>query len=197
MSKLYVLLIILFMVSCISSPGMFPLEKAPRGSTFSIDGLYRLGVNDVVEIKVAGQEDFNGQHIISQSGSLNLPLIGLVTAKGMTEKKLFETLQRRLIPYIKNPVISLSIIKYESYKVFISGTVKTPGVFIFKEPTTILQAIATAGGLSNLSNGEIILHRRQKNGKIGKYTAEYDGILKGEKELNGFILERGDVLYVQ
>ena len=103
--------------------------------------------------------------MISSSGIINLPLIGRVQARGKTEKELLDKIEMKLIPYIKNPVISLGIISYESFKVYISGTVRSPGMFILKQPTTIAQAIAAAGGLTNLSNGEIILLRRNKTGK--------------------------------
>ncbi|SMF18456.1 polysaccharide biosynthesis/export family protein [Pseudobacteriovorax antillogorgiicola] len=189
--------ILVAVTSCASSGEILPLRKAVKGSTFNDDGEYRLGVNDVIEMKVAGQPDYNGNYVISQSGVLNLPLTGSIQARGMTERQLLRVLEGRLRNYIKNPVITLSIISYESYKVFISGTVRNPGVFIFKESTTIVQAIAVAGGLTPLSNGEIILHRKKPNGVIGKYTVDYDDLIRGPASIASFVLERGDVLYVQ
>ncbi len=189
-------LLIMLLSSCTSIPDAKPLRLAPQGDTFSSSGEYRLGANDAIEIKVAGQKDLHGTYIISQAGTISLPLIGILTAKGLTEKQLAKTIRIKLAPYIKNPLVNLSITTYESYKVFISGAVKNPGVFIFKEPTTILQAIAAAGGLSDFSKGELLLHR-QTGRQIEKYAAEYHDILNGLDQLNGFILERGDVIYVK
>ena len=196
MRHLPLLMIIWLCYSCASNPEIKPLQSAPRGDTFSRSGEYRLGANDSIEIKVAGQEDLHGNYIISQAGTISLPLIGTLLARGLTEKQLANTIRLKLAPYIKNPLVNLSITNYESYKVFISGAVKNPGVFIFKEPTTILQAIAAAGGLSDFSKGELLVHR-QNDKKIDKYGAEYEDILNGVDHLNGFLLERGDVIYVK
>lgn len=196
MKDIFLTVLFLIAISC-SSSGVKSLSNAPSGLTFSRTGEYKLGVNDVIQIRVNGQKDFDGEYIISHNGTMNLPLVGAVHAKDRTERQLYDSIKRKLIPFIRAPEVSLSIVKYESYKVYIAGTVRSPGVFIFKDPTTIAQAIATAGGLTNLSNGDLILHRKSRNGVVFKYLASFQDVIEGKGKLENFILERGDVLYVE
>lgn len=195
--KIQVFVTSLLIFSCSTTPNIKPLHKAPAGSTFTKAGEYRLGVNDVLSLNVVGQQDLQGEYSVSQSGILSLPLVGTLNVLGLTEKQVLGILFKKLSGYIKSPVINLAITNYESYKVFISGSVRNPGAFNFKQPTTLLQAIATAGGLSDFAKGRILLHRRNAGGKMEKYTANYEEILEGRYQLNSFVVERGDVVYVQ
>jgi len=134
--------------------------------------------------------------VVSQAGTVSLPLIGAVQAAGQTEQGLSKTVTEKYRTYLKNPSVSVGVTGYDSYKIYITGEVRRPGVFTFQEKTTLLQGIATAGGLGEFARGEIILHRIGKSGVIEKFVTDYDQVLKGEHRLDGFILERGDVINV-
>lgn len=172
------------------------LKLAPRGRTFNAQGEYIIGLNDRLSIRVLGSNDINGEFLVTQSGIISLPLIGATQAAGKTEKELSRLMTEQYKTYLKNPVVSVGVIGYESYKIYITGEVRKPGVYSFQEKTTLLQAIATAGGLGEFARGSIILHRIGKSGTIEKFVTDYDKVLSGENRLDGFILERGDVLNV-
>ncbi len=172
------------------------LKLAPRGRTFNAQGEYIIGLNDKLSIRVVGSNDITGDFVVSQAGTISLPLIGAVQAMGQTEKELSRILTEQYKTYLKNPVVSVGVIGYESYKIYITGEVRKPGVYTFQEKTTLLQGIATAGGLGDFARGEIILHRAGKGGSIEKFVTDYDKVIKGEGKLDGFLLERGDVINV-
>jgi polysaccharide export outer membrane protein len=172
------------------------LKLAPRGRTFNAQGEYIIGLNDRLTIRVIGSSDMNGEFVVSQAGSVSLPLIGAVQAAGHTERDLTRVLTEQYRTFLKNPVVSVGVTGYDSYKIYITGEVRKPGVYTFQEKTTLLQGIATAGGLGEFARGEIILHRAGRNGVIDKFVTDYKSVLKGENRLDGFILERGDVINV-
>lgn len=172
------------------------LKKAPRGRTFTQQGEYIIGVNDKLSIQVLGGNDVNSEFTVSQMGTIGMPLIGAERAAGLTERMLAKKLTERYANFIKNPVVSVGVIGYESYKVFITGDVRRPGPFVFQERTTLLQGIASAGGLGDFAKGTIIVHRIGRNGAVERFKAEYDEVLAGENHLDGFLLERGDVVHV-
>jgi polysaccharide export outer membrane protein len=172
------------------------LKLAPRGRTFNAQGEYIIGLNDRLTIRVIGSNDMNGEFVVSQAGTVSLPLIGAVQAAGQTERELSRILTEQYKTYLKNPVVSVGVTGYDSYKIYITGEVRKPGVYTFQEKTTLLQGIATAGGLGEFARGEIILHRAGRNGVIEKFVTDYKSVLKGENRLDGFILERGDVINV-
>jgi polysaccharide export outer membrane protein len=172
------------------------LTQALRGRTFTAQGEYVIAANDKLSIQILGGNDVNGDFIVSQQGTISLPLIGAEKAAGLTEKLLMKKLTERYTAFIKAPVVSVGVIGYESYKVFITGDVRRPGVFVFQDKTTLLQGIATAGGLGDFAKGQIVLHRIGKKGLVEKYVTTYDNLLNGDRGLDGFVLERGDVVHI-
>jgi polysaccharide export outer membrane protein len=161
-----------------------------------VQGEYIIGLNDKLTIRVIGSNDINGDFVVSQAGAVSLPLIGAVQAAGQTEQALSKIVTEKYRAYLKNPNVSVGVTGYDSYKIYITGEVRRPGVFTFQEKTTLLQGIATAGGLGEFARGDIILHRAGKSGVVEKFVTDYDKVLKGEYRLDGFILERGDVINV-
>ena len=172
------------------------LKLAPRGRTFNAQGEYIIGLNDKITIRVIGSNDINGEFLVSQAGTVSLPLIGAVQAANQTEKDLGKILTDQYKTYLKNPIVSVGVTGYDSYKIYITGEVRKPGVYTFQEKTTLLQGIATAGGLGEFARGEISLHRIGKSGSIEKFVTDYDKVLKGDNRLDSFVLERGDVINV-
>lgn len=172
------------------------MKQAPRGRTFTQQGEYIIGVNDKINIQVLGGNDINGDFPVSQLGTISLPLIGAERAAGFTERMLAKKLTDRYTNFLKNPIVSVGVVGYESYRVFITGDVRRPGPYVFQEKTTLLQGIASAGGLGDFAKGTIIIHRIGRSGVVERFKAEYQDILAGENRLDGFILERGDVVHV-
>lgn len=125
-----------------------------------------------------------------------MPLIGAERAAGLSEKDFARSLTERYKTYFKNPQVSVGVTGYESYRVFITGEVRKPGVYTFQEKTTLLQGIAASGGLGDFAKGKIILHRVGKSGAVEKYVSDYEQILAGENRLDSLLLERGDVIHI-
>src|SRR5687768_11001566 len=164
------------------------LKLAPKGKTFNAQGEYIIGLNDKLSIRVIGAGDIAGEFAVSQNGTISLPLIGSEKAAGLSEREFTKVLTDRYKTYLKNPSVSVGVTGYESYRIFITGEIRKPGVYTFQEKTTLLQGLATAGGLGDFAKGIIILHRVGKGGQVEKYVSEYDKILSGSDRLDGFIL---------
>lgn len=172
------------------------LLMAPRGRTFNAQGEYIIGLNDKLTIRVIGNTDLAGDYTVSQNGTISMPLIGAEKAAGFSEKEFSKILTKRYETYFKTPTVSVGVSGYDSYRVFITGEVRKPGAYSFQEKTTIMQGLATAGGLGDFAKGTIVLHRIGKTGQVEKFIGEYSKILSGDGKLSGFILERGDVIHV-
>ncbi|MBC7660122.1 MAG: polysaccharide biosynthesis/export family protein [Chitinophagaceae bacterium] len=186
----------LLLTHCVTPIKGNDFTQAIHGRTFTPQGEYVIGPNDKLSIQILGGNDVTGDFIVTQQGTISLPLIGAEKAAGLTEKQLISVLTQRFTKFFKVPTVSVGVVGYESYKVFITGDVRRPGVFVFQEKTSLLQGIATAGGLGDFAKGQIILHRVGKKGVVEKYVTTYQKVLNGDKQLDGFILERGDVVHV-
>ena len=172
------------------------LESAPSGRTFNKDGEYLLGVGDEVSFAVDGQEKMKGNFKVLSSGYLNLPLIGSVLARGRTIKLLTAAVTTTLKPFVKSPRVTLAVVEHHSYRVYVSGEVKKPGEYTFKRPTSIIEAIVVAGGMTKFSSGDLVIIRKDLQNIRRRYTTSYSSVLAGRGNLLHFTLERNDVLHV-
>ncbi len=183
--------------SCTTLPEGKSIRTAPKNLTFTAKNEYIIGANDTVFIRVSNQTELGGAYVVSMSGFISLPLVGLQKAKDLTEAQLTRSLVLSLEKFIRNPDVIATVTGYDSYRVFISGGVKTPGIYHFKEKTTLLQVLSAAGGLNEFAAGNILIHRADQDGNIEKYFVKHQDIIRGADSLNAFVVERGDVILVQ
>jgi polysaccharide export outer membrane protein len=83
-----------------------------------------------------------------------------------------------------------------SYKVYVSGQVRTPGIYRLRSETTFLQIIPMAGGFTDWANQKKILIIRKENGKEKRVTVNYKKILEGNDPGSNIILKPGDTIIV-
>jgi polysaccharide export outer membrane protein len=118
---------------------------APTGVAPTQD--YRLGPNDKVTIGVYGEDELSREYTVGPSGTISLPLIGEVVAKGRTVDTLRSELQQRLSAgFINNPTISVTISGFRNF--YVLGEVTRPGEYAYETGMTITQAVAEAAGFT-------------------------------------------------
>lgn len=111
---------------------------------------YRLGRGDVVLISITagGEEQVKANMVVGDDGNVNVPFIGKTQAAGMTmgafEKAILIPLER---DFFVAPQIHLQIKEYHSLQFFISGAVKKPGMFELDFIPTLMDLVASAGGV--------------------------------------------------
>jgi len=128
---------------------------------------YILSPNDIVLVKVFEEPDLDSQHRISQDGTINFPLIGVVQISGRTVAQAAATLRDRLLKgYLRNPQVRVNVIEYASRRITVLGQVQRPGSYVLpsEERVDLLQAIAMAGGFTRLADEGKVLVRRNVNG---------------------------------
>ena len=154
-------------------------EPLPPPDTTSAEGAYkgaseyRLGPQDLIEISVFGVDRLSQSVRVNSNGQISLPLIGGVTAGGMTIPDLETELAARYADgYLQNPQVSVFVKEFASQRLTFEGAVKEPGIYPLTGRTTLLQGIAIAKGLDPLADlGGIVLFR-QIDGK--KMAAVYN-----------------------
>jgi polysaccharide biosynthesis/export protein len=128
------------------------LTMAPLSETAaSDDAAYRLGSGDVVKISIlaGGEEQVAKEMVVGDTGDVTVPFIGKLPAAGLTinelEKQIVTPLAR---DYFVEPQVHLQIEEYRSLQFFISGAVKSPGIFSLDFIPSIMDLIAKAGGVT-------------------------------------------------
>ncbi|MEI9479093.1 MAG: SLBB domain-containing protein, partial [Deltaproteobacteria bacterium] len=98
--------------------------------------------------------------------------------------------------FIDNPSVSVVVTEANSFKVYVTGEVRTPGVYRLRSETTLLQIIPMAGGFTEWANQKKILIIRKESGKERRITANYKKILEGEDLSSNVVLKAGDTVIV-
>jgi len=135
---------------------------------------YLIGPQDLLKIEVFGVEALNRLVRVSSTGKIDLPLIGLVQAAGLTSEQLATDIAARLTKdYLQHPQVIIFIEEYTSQRVIVMGAVRKPGVYPVKGRTTLLQVVAGAEGPTSVANiRSVSILRLQPNGsrKLMEYN---------------------------
>lgn len=135
---------------------------------------YRVGAQDLLEISVFGVQELNKEVRVNSNGQVTLPLIGAVMAGGSTIPELEAELGKKYSAgYLQRPQVSVFVKEFASQRITLEGAVIKPGIYPITGKTTLLQAIALAGGVDDKTvdlSGIVLM--RQVQGK--RMAAAYD-----------------------
>jgi polysaccharide export outer membrane protein len=155
---------------------------------------YVIGPEDVLRIEVWREQSLSATIPVRSDGKISLPLINDVQAAGLTPIQLQERLAEKLKEFIDNPNVSVTVMEANSYKVYVSGQVRTPGVFKLRAQTTLLQIIPMAGGFTDWANQKKIQIIRKEGGKESRTIANYKKMMDGK--VSPLFLRPGDTIIV-
>jgi polysaccharide export outer membrane protein len=130
--------------------------------------------------------------VVKKDGSIYLPVVGAVKAAGYTVEEFQKVFTAALSGYIKDPQLTVDVLKYESQKFFVLGQVAKPGAFAVDGDTTLLEGIGMAGGVletGNLARAYVV------RGKGVLPIDLEDLVQRGDTSRNVF-MRGGDLVYV-
>jgi polysaccharide biosynthesis/export protein len=191
----------------VTAPGT---PVAPRSLPNQANSAYRLGPGDQLQITVVDYKDFTGPQTVLPDGTITLPAVGHVTAANRTPEQFAVELTRQLRRYLKNPVVTVSILNARPLLVNVAGEVQRPGLFQLKHfnPTnnadnntvveipTINSALVAAGGVTRSADiRRVVLRRLTPEGEI-KTTINLWDTLFSENAPRNVMLRDGDALFI-
>ena len=128
---------------------------APTPAPVRRDAGYGLDAGDKLRVVVYGQEGLTNTYAIDAGGTITMPLIGQVPARGRTPAALAAEIAARLRRgYIREPSVAVEIETYRPF--FILGEVAAPGQYPYVPNMTVESAIAIAGGFSPRAKRDIV-----------------------------------------
>jgi polysaccharide export outer membrane protein len=159
------------------------------------DQEYRLGAGDKLRVEVYGQSQLSQSLQIRPDGKITLPLVGDVQANGRTSNELRDSIAVSLKEYVNNPVVTVIVQEAVSAQVYIVGEVTNPGTQVLSGPTTVLQALAQAGGFKEFANKSNVGILRKTT--TGTQTIEYDYKKAVKGRIQPLFLQPGDTVVVR
>jgi polysaccharide biosynthesis/export protein len=155
---------------------------------------YIIGPEDSLQVTVWKEPTLSGNFPVRPDGMISLVLVGDLPAAGLTPMALSNDITQRLKKYIQDPVVTVAVLGVNSQRIFMVGEVGKVGPVMLTPGMTPLQAIVTAGGLSQFANSKRIYILRMVAGKQQKIPFNYKAALKGEN--TGITLLPGDTIVV-
>jgi polysaccharide export outer membrane protein len=159
------------------------------------DTSYRLGPEDQLRISVWDNKDLTLDLVVRPDGKISMPLIQDVPAEGLTAAQLADEIQRKLTAYIVNPEVSVIVLQVNAPKYYLIGYVARPGTYPLRGDTSVLQALALAGGLTQFASPKKIKLIRAMNGRQEVRTINYYNLIEDGGEGN-YLLKSGDTIVV-
>lgn len=166
--------------------------SGPTVATNSTD--YKMVVGDKLRVEVYKDPQMSQSLQIRPDGKITLPLVGDVTAAGKTPAALRDTLTTSLKDYITNPVVTVIVIEAQPQTVSVIGEVNTPGTHPIKAQTTVIEALAMAGGFKDFANTKNITIQRSTPTGTTRIKFNYKDAIKSETKQ--MCVQPGDVIIV-
>ncbi len=158
---------------------------------------YVIGADDTLAINVWKEPDLCRTVPVRPDGKITLPLLGDVQASGKTPHKLQEEIQEGLAAFVSFPEVTVIVQEVKSLKFNIVGEVLKPGSYPLTESTTVLDAIALAGGLGEFAKrNSIYVLRIRSDGSSERLPFRYKQILKGSNLSENVQLRPHDTVVV-
>ena len=158
---------------------------------------YVIGPEDMLQITVWKNESLSRALPVRPDGKITLPLLHDVQAAGLTPMQLQEKLAIAFGEFMPNPEVSVTVTDVRSYRVSVLGEVQRPGVLQLKSDTTVLEAIALAGGFRDFASpSKIMILRKNGDGQPQKIPFNYNRVVKDNRGEGNVTLKSGDVVVV-
>jgi len=167
---------------------------------------YVIGAQDVLTIQVFDQADLGGKYTVEADGTFSFPLVGRVTAGGLTLRAFEGALKGKLADgYFRNPQVTVAVEQYRSQRVFVMGEVRGPGPVPLTGGMTLIEALARAGSTQPTASGEVAVVRApqgvkgpampNQNGGTEVFRASIRDLESGSLSQN-IELRDGDTIFV-
>lgn len=158
---------------------------------------YVIGAEDVLVINVWKEPDISRSVTVRLDGAISLPLVGEVQAAGRTTVQLKNEITKKLQQYISEPEVAVIVQQMMSKRFNILGEVLKPGSYLLTNSTTVLDAIALAGGFRDFAKQKAIyVLRRNADGTETRLPFNYKDVIKGKNIEQNIKLEARDSVVV-
>ena len=170
---------------------------------------YQLSPGDTLQVEVLEDPSLNRQVLVLPDGSVSIPLAGVVSVAGRTTTEAQQAIANALAPnFATTPTVSVAVTAVTPPRVtggtaatidiFLMGEVEGAGRLSVERGTTLLQALAQAGGFTRFAATRRVQLRRTdaRTGQQKVYNVDYRAIERGESGMGGTVLADGDVILV-
>jgi polysaccharide export outer membrane protein len=160
------------------------------------DANYVIGAEDLLDISVWKEPDLTRTVPVRPDGKISLPLLNDIQAAGETPTQLAAHVTESLKRYVTDPQVTVIVTAINSQRVYLLGEVTRAGAYPLLPGMTVLQALSSAGGLTQYAHLQKIYVLRDAEGSQTKFAFNYKEFLKGRNPEQNVVLKVGDTIVV-
>ena len=157
---------------------------------------YLLNPGDQLMVSVWNEESLERTITVLPDGNISFPLVGHVTAAGETASVLEDKITAKLDAFIADPEVNVTVTNTRGNVSYVVGKVLNPGPIVMVQATTVMQALAMAGGLNEFASANSIKIIRSTGEQETLLKVRYSDLEKGSDLSSNHRLEAGDVIVV-
>lgn len=174
-----------------------PVTADPPATKNSTTDNYVIGNDDMLGINVWKEPELTASIPVRSDGKISMPLIGEVQASGRTPVQLEKEITAKLRVYLSAPEVTVVVLQMNSQKFNILGRVIKPGSYSLSATTTVLDAIATAGGFQDFAKEKsIYILRKNPGGGTTRIAFNYKDVIRGNHPETNIQLKPDDTIVV-
>jgi polysaccharide export outer membrane protein len=189
----FAVLVLSLLAACPGAVANYPYKDEPPPPKEIV-----LGVGDVVDINVWEQKDLSVEVTVRADGMITMRLAGDLPAVGRTPSSLRTTITERIAKYVKDPIVTVAVKVWKSYRFTVEGEVTRSGVFSSEHYIRVSDAIAMASGLSRFArrNAMKLFRTDPQSGKTKEIPLDYDALASGKRPDMDIWVLPGDRIFV-
>ncbi len=169
-------------------------DNPPQFENVPVTADYVVGPGDELVVRAWGSIDVDYRATVDRNGQVSLPKVGTFTVAGVRAADLEKQLRAQIGRLYNNFSLSVSLGQLRGLKVFVVGPAQRPGVYTLPSQSTLLAALAAAGGPG--PNGSMRRISLRRDGRIVSELDVYDFLVQGDKSKD-LQLAAGDVIVVR
>ncbi len=194
--RLLISLLFLSAVGC-ASEGPFTWADQMPSNRVRLESNSAIQEGDLLNVRVWNQDGLSGRVRVRPDGKISLLFINEIDAAGKSPAQLSKEIEYRLENYFAKPIVSIAVEESKPISIAVLGEVTHPGSYALTDSASVLQALASAGGLTDFARTDRIFVLRRTHGTVDRIRFTFNS-LTGTSGLSPlFELRAGDVLVVE
>ena len=160
---------------------------------------YQLGSGDLVSVRVLGHDEMSSRVRVRSDGRISLPFLDDLPVDGRRPAEIAEKLRADFRQFVVNPVVTVTVEEPRPFTVSVAGEVTRPGVYPVDPQAGVLQALASAGGLTQFAHEDqiyVLRHIAEGQPPV-RIRFKYESLEHAEGQSGMFSLLRNDLVVVE
>ena len=172
------------------------IADVPPPPVQTIKSAYRIGVGDELEIKFFFAPELNDRMTVRPDGKISIMFAQDIQAAGTTTDELSADIRAVLAPHVKQLDMVVIVRTFASQRAYVGGEVAKPGPVALTGDENLLQVLSAAGWMTPMGSENVIVVRRDKDGKENIYPVNVAQLENGADMKQDISVLPGDMILV-